>query len=255
MTEPEDDAYAAPLTAEAVDPWSDPSVDSAIEVEPGAYFGDDAATLGDRIAAARQGAGLTQTGLASRLGVSAKIISSWENDRSEPRANRLAMLAGMLNVSVTWLLNGGGEGVDPPEPSAQTSAKAEIAALVLPLSSPDIAEMVRFYGDVLGCPVRPATEPDAAGGREISFFGHRLALAPAKADGPKRSLALQVTQDWEAWNALCERLRTQSASFQHEPEIRCIGASNEHATMSIADPDGNVVTFFAARHGDYAEMV
>lgn len=255
MTEPEDDAYAAPPPADAVDPWSDPSADSAIEVEPGAYFGDDAATLGDRIAAARQGAGLTQTGLASRLGVSAKIISSWENDRSEPRANRLAMLAGMLNVSVTWLLNGGGEGVDPPEPSAQANAKTEIAALVLPLTSPDVAEMVRFYGDVLGCPVRPMTDPDATGGREISFFGHRLALTPADQNGSTGSLTLQVTQEWEAWNTLCERLRTESASFQHEPEIRCIGASNEHATMSIADPDGNVVTFFAARHGDYAEMV
>ena len=34
---------------------------------------------------------------------------------SEPRANKLSMLAGLLNVSVMWLLNGEGEGVDDPD--------------------------------------------------------------------------------------------------------------------------------------------
>lgn len=34
----------------------------------------------------------------------------WENDRSEPRANRLMMMAGALGVSPTWLLGGWGDG-------------------------------------------------------------------------------------------------------------------------------------------------
>lgn len=36
-------------------------------------------------------------------------MHNWETDRSAPRSNRLLTLAGMLNVSPTWLLTGVGE--------------------------------------------------------------------------------------------------------------------------------------------------
>jgi transcriptional regulator with XRE-family HTH domain len=78
------------------------------------WFSEERATFGDRLAAARDGAGLSQKDLAKRLGVKLKTIVAWENDISEPRANRLQMLAGLLNVSLMWLLNGEGDGVDPP---------------------------------------------------------------------------------------------------------------------------------------------
>ena len=79
-----------------------------------------------RSAAAREGAGLSQKDLAKRLGVKLKTVVGWENDISEPRANRLQMLAGLLNVSLMWLLNGEGEGVDPPggEPVLARDARA-----------------------------------------------------------------------------------------------------------------------------------
>lgn len=80
-----------------------------------AWYGPDAATFGDRLAAARDAAGMTQDQLAKRLGVKHKTLRAWENDLSEPRANRLQMLAGMLNVSIMWLLNGEGDGVEAPE--------------------------------------------------------------------------------------------------------------------------------------------
>ena len=76
------------------------------------WYGPDAATFGDRVAAAREAAGMTQTVLARRLGVRLTTMRSWENDLSEPRANRLSMLAGLLNVSMMWLINGEGEGLD-----------------------------------------------------------------------------------------------------------------------------------------------
>jgi transcriptional regulator with XRE-family HTH domain len=38
----------------------------------------------------------------------------WEQDLSEPRANKLSMMAGLLNVSMSWLLTGEGDGM--PEP-------------------------------------------------------------------------------------------------------------------------------------------
>jgi phage repressor protein C with HTH and peptisase S24 domain len=36
-------------------------------------------------------------------------LQEWETDRAEARSNRLLTLAGMLNVSPTWLLTGAGE--------------------------------------------------------------------------------------------------------------------------------------------------
>lgn len=76
------------------------------------WYGPDVATFGDRVAAAREAAGMSQSVLARRLGVQLATLRSWENDLSEPRANRLSILAGLLNVSMMWLINGEGEGLD-----------------------------------------------------------------------------------------------------------------------------------------------
>ena len=75
------------------------------------WFAEDAATFGDRLAAARGAQSMTQKALARRLGVSLKTLEGWENDLREPRANRLQMLAGVLDVSISWLLTGEGQGV------------------------------------------------------------------------------------------------------------------------------------------------
>lgn len=78
------------------------------------WYGPETATFGDRLAGARDGAGMTQAQLARRLGVKKATLVSWEDDVGEPRANRLSMLAGLLNVSISWLLTGEGEGPDAP---------------------------------------------------------------------------------------------------------------------------------------------
>ena len=72
-------------------------------------------TMGGRISAAREAAELTVAQAARRLGVKTSTLNNWENDRSEPRANRLTMLAGLLNVSPMWLITGRGEGVSEPD--------------------------------------------------------------------------------------------------------------------------------------------
>lgn len=83
------------------------------------WYSDDAATLGDRLVAARSASGLTQEALANKLGVKIVTLDAWENDWKEPRANRLQTLSGLLGVSLRWLLTGVGDGPDNPEDSAE----------------------------------------------------------------------------------------------------------------------------------------
>jgi transcriptional regulator with XRE-family HTH domain len=79
------------------------------------WFDPDATTFGDRLAGAREQAGMSQSALARRLGVKLSTLKSWEDDLSEPRANKLSMVAGLLNVSLPWLLSGEGEGISAPD--------------------------------------------------------------------------------------------------------------------------------------------
>lgn len=85
------------------------------------WFSEDAATFGDRLAGARDAAGLDQKGLAEKLGVKLVTIAGWENDLKEPRANRLQMLSGILGVSLSWLLTGEGDGPEAPEDAVVVS--------------------------------------------------------------------------------------------------------------------------------------
>ena len=90
-------------------------------------YTDDAATFGDRVVAARQAMGLSEAQLARRLGIKVQTLRNWEEDRAEPRANKLQMLAGMLNVSIIWLMSGEGPGV----PEIKTGPNSdEVSSLV-----------------------------------------------------------------------------------------------------------------------------
>lgn len=90
------------------------------------WYGAETATFGDRLAGARENAGLSQEDLATRLGVRPETLQSWEDDAADPRANRLQMLAGMLGVSLMWLMTGNGPGLDaPPEEVTQADQARE----------------------------------------------------------------------------------------------------------------------------------
>ncbi|MEM8553629.1 MAG: helix-turn-helix domain-containing protein [Pseudomonadota bacterium] len=78
------------------------------------WFSAEASTFGDRMAGAREKMGMSRSELAKRLGVKTSTIASWEEDLSEPRANKLQMLSGILNVSLTWLLTAEGDGLSGP---------------------------------------------------------------------------------------------------------------------------------------------
>lgn len=63
-------------------------------------------TMGSRIEQSRAGLGLSPSQLAHRIGVKRQTLENWENDRSEPRPERLLRLAGVLQVPIVWLLSG-----------------------------------------------------------------------------------------------------------------------------------------------------
>jgi transcriptional regulator with XRE-family HTH domain len=64
-------------------------------------------TLGEKIKAARKGAGLTQEQLAEKLIVSRQAITKWESDKGLPDIENLKRLSKLLNVSIDYLLDDG----------------------------------------------------------------------------------------------------------------------------------------------------
>jgi len=86
------------------------------------WYSAEASTFGDRVAGAREASGMDQAELAKRLGVKLSTLKDWEDDLSEPRANKLSMMAGILGVSLRWLLEGQGDGVTGPDVSEPLDA-------------------------------------------------------------------------------------------------------------------------------------
>jgi transcriptional regulator with XRE-family HTH domain len=70
---------------------------------------DSANDVGSRMAEARVAAGRTQAEIANQLGVKASTVAKWEHGSASPRSNRLASLAGILGVSLSWLIVGHGD--------------------------------------------------------------------------------------------------------------------------------------------------
>lgn len=101
---------------------------------PASWFDPETTTFGDRLAGAREQAGMTQAQLAKRLGVKKKTLDVWENDLADPRANHLSILAGLLNVSLLWLMTGEGDGPTGPDDETLPRGAAELLAEMRELS-------------------------------------------------------------------------------------------------------------------------
>lgn len=99
------------------------------DMDQSEWYSAEAATFGDRLAGAREAANLTPEALARRLGVKLVTIQNWENDHSEPRANKLQMVSGLLNVSMRWLLTGEGDGIESPVAATSDDLQKALADL------------------------------------------------------------------------------------------------------------------------------
>ncbi|ATU93727.1 helix-turn-helix domain-containing protein [Phyllobacterium zundukense] len=81
----------------------------------------DMDTMGGRLSRAREAKSMSVGQVAGKIGVKPQTITAWESDRSEPRANRLVMLAGFLGVSPTWLMHGVGQSPQENDTGGNTS--------------------------------------------------------------------------------------------------------------------------------------
>jgi transcriptional regulator with XRE-family HTH domain len=111
-------------------------------------------TIGSRIEIAREQLGLTPDQVALRAGVKSKTLENWLKGRTEPRADKLMRLTGVLQVPLAWLLTGDmpeGADMDPTMPATATIARRleravamqqELAALLIGISA-DITRLQR----------------------------------------------------------------------------------------------------------------
>jgi transcriptional regulator with XRE-family HTH domain len=99
--------------------------------------------IGDRMRAARERCGMTQSELAAKLGVSAPTVTLWENQRNRRAVNvkYLEPIAAALNIRVGELL---GESPPSEQPQLVAEGPAEIQLLRLFRLMPEKLKLVQL---------------------------------------------------------------------------------------------------------------
>lgn len=111
----------------------------------------DEKTIAERLGEARELRGLTTGELARLIGVRVATLKAWEAGTSVPRANRLQMIAGILNVPLTWLF--GGVSAHAPEEDLAPMGGRDPALRLLHLQ-----QLHRKMGEELEALVRELSE-------------------------------------------------------------------------------------------------
>ena len=88
------------------DNWYFPEISKAPRTMADKEKKVDEDSIGYRIWSAREEHDMSVAKLARRLGVEQATVKAWEINKRVPRANRLVMLSGVLDVSLAWLLEG-----------------------------------------------------------------------------------------------------------------------------------------------------
>lgn len=126
----------------------------------------------------------------------------------------------------------------------------------------NIAQARQFYGGLLGCREGRSDTHWV----DFDFFGHQLVVHCVPGIGSPPSQAnlnhnpvdghdvpvphFGVVLDWEAWQALAEKLKASGIEFVIEPYIRFQGKVGEQATLFFLDPFGNALEFKSFRNPD-----
>jgi len=126
-------------------------------------------TIGQRILAAMQYAGLNKTQLAERVGVSWPTVNSWTKDEYAPNATNLKRISDCTGIAMRWIQTGTGDPIDSDE---SPPAYHEFVAAFGHLFPPEIVEGLK--GDPFG---RFGGTPDAKAYLELATLAERVRAA------------------------------------------------------------------------------
>ena len=105
-------------------------------------------TLGERLKTARKFKGLTQDGLAEKIGTSRGVITNIEHDKTEtPQPLIINALCDVLEVNHEWLINGIGE-MNNSEAIRNSKVLSEIYSIAKELSEEEqlyILDVIKTY--------------------------------------------------------------------------------------------------------------
>lgn len=105
-------------------------------------------TLGERLKTARKYRGLTQDGLAGKIGTSRGVITNLEHDKTEmPQPLIINALCDALEISQEWLINGTGQ-MDNIEAIKSSKVLSEIYSISKELSEEEqlyILDVIKTY--------------------------------------------------------------------------------------------------------------
>lgn len=113
---------------------------------------DSLVDIGARITEARELAGLTPEALGTQLGVTEETVVAWESGRLAARSNILVRVAGVLGVSLSWLVMGHGVSPsedDPPELRELRQTLFEVRAQLQSLAH-DLGRVAEGLADAAG---------------------------------------------------------------------------------------------------------
>ncbi|MFT7287426.1 MAG: extradiol dioxygenase family protein [Halieaceae bacterium] len=131
-----------------------------------------------------------------------------------------------------------------------------IAPFHLALPVDDLDAAAHFYGSVLGCPRGRSSERWI----DFDFKGHQLVVhrvraeqLPAVARNPVDGEGVPASHfglvmDWDEWDALQDRLRSEHIAYAIEPVTRFAGRRGEQRTCFVRDPAGNHLEFKCFRN-------
>ncbi|MGS1096203.1 helix-turn-helix domain-containing protein [Aquamicrobium terrae] len=109
----------------------------------------DMDTFGGRFSRALDACDLDARGFARRIGVRTATVRAWETDRTMPNFHRLTKIAGLLGVSIAWLLHGVGQG--PNESGAEAESPEHVGEQLakLKLLHAETGQLIsRLQGDL-----------------------------------------------------------------------------------------------------------
>jgi uncharacterized protein len=113
----------------------------------------------------------------------------------------------------------------------------------------DLAATRSFYCG-LGCTVGRSSDRWI----DFNFYGHQLTahlqsepsgtVSTNPVDGESIPIRhFGVILEWQVWQQLADRLKSQQTAFVIQPYIRFKGEIGEQATLFIQDPSGNALEF------------